>query len=116
MKLLQHISLGNVMRLSLLGSHERISAATALQIGLVTEVVPAAELQEQAGWLAGVVASVPANVSSGTLRAVWAANDLGPLAARSMAPSILSTATDKDVMKAGNEAFENQPRIKPRIR
>ena len=29
MKLLQHISLGNVMRLSLLGSHERISAATA---------------------------------------------------------------------------------------
>ena len=63
-----------------------------------------------------MVASVPANVSSGTIRAVWAANDLGPLAARSMATSILSTATDKDVMKAGNEAFENQPRIKPRIR
>ncbi len=116
MKLMQHISLGNVMRLSLLGSHERISAATALQIGLVTEVVPADELHEQAGWLAGVVASVPANVSSGTMRAVWAASDLGPLAARSMGPSILSTATDKDVMKAGNEAFENQPRIKPRIR
>ena len=33
-----------------------------------------------------------------------------------MAPSILSTATDKDVMRAGNEAFENQPRITPRIR
>jgi enoyl-CoA hydratase/carnithine racemase len=116
MKLLQHISLGNVLRLSLLGARERISAQTALQIGLVTEVVPADELHDAAAWLAESVASLPANVSSGTLRAVWAANDLGPLGARSMAPSILSTATDKDVMRAGNEAFENQPRIQPRIR
>jgi enoyl-CoA hydratase/carnithine racemase len=116
MKLLQYVSLGNVMRMMLLGARERISAETALQIGLVTEVVPADQLIEQAGWLAEGVASLPANVSSGTLRAVWAANDLGPLGARSMAPSILSTATDKDVMRAGNEAFENQPRIKPRIR
>jgi enoyl-CoA hydratase/carnithine racemase len=116
MKLLQHISLGNVLRLSLLGARERISAQTALQIGLVTEVVPAEELHDAAAWLAESVASLPANVSSGTLRAVWAANDLGPLGARSMAPSILSTATDKDVMRAGNEAFENQPRIQPRIR
>jgi enoyl-CoA hydratase/carnithine racemase len=116
MKLLQHISLGNVMRIMLLGARERVSAETALQIGLVTEVVPADQLTEQAGWLAEGVASLPANVSSGTLRAVWAANDLGPLGAYSMAPSILSTATDKDVMRAGNEAFENQPRITPRIR
>ncbi len=116
MKLLQHISLGNVLRLSLLGARERISAQTALQIGLVTEVVPADQLHEQAAWLAESVASLPPNVSAGTLRAVWAANDLGPLGAASMAPSILSTATDKDVMRAGNEAFENQPRITPRIR
>ena len=52
MKLLQHISLGNVMRLSLLGSHERISAATALQIGLVTEV-GARRRAARAGGLAG---------------------------------------------------------------
>ena len=115
-KLLQHISLGNVLRLSLLGARERISAQTALQIGLVTEVVSTEELHDAAAWLAESVASLPANVSAGTLRAVWAANDLGPLGAKSMAPSILSTATDKDVMRAGNEAFENQPRITPRIR
>ena len=115
-KLLQHISLGNVLRLSLLGARERISAQTALQIGLVTEVVAADELHDAAAWLAESVASLPPNVSAGTLRAVWAANDLGPLGAKSMAPSILSTATDKDVMRAGNEAFENQPRITPRIR
>ena len=33
-----------------------------------------------------------------------------------MAPSILSTSIDKDVMRAGNEAFDQQPRIKPRVR
>lgn len=115
-KLLQHISLGNVLRMSLLGARERISAQTALQIGLVTQVVPADELEATAAWLGESVASLPPNVSSGTLRAVWAANDLGRLGALSMAPSILSTATDKDVMRAGNEAFATQPRITPRIR
>jgi enoyl-CoA hydratase/carnithine racemase len=115
-KLLQHISLGNVLRMSLLGAHERISADTALQIGLVTQVVPYAELESTAEWIANAIASLAPNVSSGTLRAVWAANDLGRLAAISMAPSILSTATDKDVMRAGNEAFASQPRITPRIR
>ncbi len=115
-KMLQHISLGDVMRMSLLGAHERISAETALRIGLVTQVVPKEELLATAKWLASAVASLAPNVSSGTLRAVWAANDLGRLGALAMAPSILSTATDKDVMKAGNDAFENQPRITPRIR
>ena len=33
---------GEVLRMTLLGNHERISAARALEIGLVTEVVPAA--------------------------------------------------------------------------
>jgi enoyl-CoA hydratase/carnithine racemase len=115
-KLLQHMSLGNVLRMSLLGARERICAETALHIGLVTQVVPAAELEATAAWLAESIATLSPNVSSGTLRAVWAANDLGRLGALSMAPSILSTATDKDVMRAGNEAFATQPRITPRIR
>jgi enoyl-CoA hydratase/carnithine racemase len=112
----QHLSLGNVLRMSLLGARERISAQTALQIGLVTQVVPAAELAATAAWLGESVASLDPNVSAGTLRAVWAANDLGRLGALSMAPSILSTSIDKDVMRAGNEAFATQPRITPRVR
>lgn len=116
MMLRQYISLGNVLRLALLGAHERISAATALQIGLVTEVVAGADLAAQAAWLGDAVASADPDVIAGTLRAVWAANDLGRLGATSMAPSILSTSINKDVMAAGNQAFEDQPRIKPRIR
>lgn len=116
MMLRQYISLGNVLRLALLGAHERISAETALQIGLVTEVLPSADLQAQAAWLGEKVASVDAHVIAGTLRAIWAANDLGRLGGMAMAPSILSTSIDKAVMAAGNESFENQPRITPRIR
>ena len=116
MLLRQYISLGNVLRMALLGARERISAETALQIGLVTEVVPAAELASTAAWLAESIASVDPFVIAGTLRAIWAANDLGRLGALSMAPSILSTSIDKDVMRAGNEAFDQQPRITPRIR
>jgi enoyl-CoA hydratase/carnithine racemase len=112
----QYVSLGNVLRIALLGARERVSAQTALQIGLITEVVAADELAAQASWLGESIASVDPDVIAGTLRAAWAANDLGRLGATTMAPSILSTSINKDVMAAGNQAFENQPRIKPRIR
>lgn len=116
MMLRQYISLGNVLRMALLGAHERVSAETAKQIGLVTDVVAPSELASTAEWLANAIAGANPEVIAGTLRAVWAANDLGRLGAISMAPSILSTSINKDVMKAGNEAFDQQPRIKPRIR
>jgi enoyl-CoA hydratase/carnithine racemase len=116
MMLRQYISLGNVLRMALLGARERISAQTALQMGLVTEVVPADELAATAEWLGQSIASVDPHVIAGTLRAVWAANDLGRVGALSMAPSILSTSMDKEVMQAGNDAFAGQERIKPRIR
>jgi enoyl-CoA hydratase/carnithine racemase len=116
MLLRQYISLGNVLRIALLGARERVSARTALDIGLITEVVTADELAAQAAWLGESIASVDPDVIAGTLRAAWAANDLGRLGATTMAPSILSTSINKDVMAAGNQAFENQPRIKPRIR
>ena len=112
----QYLSLGNVLRMALLGAHERVSAQTALQIGLVTEVVAAAELEATATWLAESIASADPHVIAGTLRAVWAANDLGRLGGISMAPSILATSIQKEVMRAGNEAFADQPRIVPRIR
>jgi enoyl-CoA hydratase/carnithine racemase len=46
MKMAQRMPLGEILRLTLLGNHERMSAATAHRIGLVSEVVPAAELAE----------------------------------------------------------------------
>src|SRR4029079_10420699 len=48
-----------IMRMSLLGADERMSAQRALQIGLVSEVVPRDELRERAAWAARVIADAP---------------------------------------------------------
>lgn len=72
---------GEVMRWALLGSEERMSAHTALRIGLVTEVVPDDQLRSRAAELAAEIAARrPAGVQ-GTVRAMWEARDLTPTVA-----------------------------------
>ncbi len=75
MHLLQKLPLGETLRVALLGAHERMSAARAYQLGLVSEVVPAADLRQHAMWVARAIASAPACAVQGTLRAVWMAHE-----------------------------------------
>src|SRR5438552_190244 len=74
--MLQKMPFHEIMRLSLLGNHERLSARRAYEVGLVSEVVPAEELHQAAGWAAGVIASQPALAVQGTVRAIWAALEM----------------------------------------
>jgi enoyl-CoA hydratase/carnithine racemase len=67
---------GEVMRMSLLGAHERPSAGRAREIGLVSQVVPAAELHDVAGWEATAIASQPTRAVQATVRSLWAAREL----------------------------------------
>lgn len=115
-KMAQRMPLGEVLRLTLLGSHERMTAATALRIGLVSEVVGSDELPQTADRLAAIIASQPPDAVQGSLRAIWAANDLGRLDALAMAPSILTTGTRPEALAEGQEAFASGERIKPRLR
>jgi len=115
-KMMQRMPLGEVLRLSLLGANERMSAQTAHRIGLVSEVCPASELHDRAKWVADAIASQPPIAVQATLRAIWAANDLGRLGALSVAPAILSTGFDRASMQAGVDAFADGPRFEPRIR
>jgi len=74
---------GEVMRWALLGSEERMTAQTALRVGLVTEVVPDDELYTRAAELAAEIAARRPDGIQGTVRAMWEARDLTPsLAAR----------------------------------
>ena len=75
--LLGRIPFGEVMRFALFGLDERISAATALRIGLVSEVVPASDLRARARALA-CRGSSPSRRSSlqGTVKAIWDARHL----------------------------------------
>jgi len=69
---------GEVMRWALLGSEERITAETALRVGLVTEVVPDDQLRSRAAQLAGEIAARRPEGIQGTVRAMWEARDLAP--------------------------------------
>jgi enoyl-CoA hydratase/carnithine racemase len=74
--LLGRIPFGDVMRFALFGLDERISAATALRIGLVSEVLPASELRARARTLACRLVTKPPLALQGTVKAIWDARHL----------------------------------------
>jgi enoyl-CoA hydratase/carnithine racemase len=68
--------LGEVLRMILLGNDERISAQTALRIGLVSEVVPNEKLWDRARELATIIAAKPSVATRGSVKAVWDSLDM----------------------------------------
>jgi enoyl-CoA hydratase/carnithine racemase len=75
------VPLGDVLRWALSGNEERITAATALRLGLVTEVVPRDDLWSTAAALAAEIAARRPEAIQGTVRAIWESLDLPPSAA-----------------------------------
>jgi enoyl-CoA hydratase/carnithine racemase len=65
------VPLGDVLRWALMGTEERITAATALRIGLVTEILPRAELRDRAREIALSIAARDTKAVQGTVRAIW---------------------------------------------
>jgi enoyl-CoA hydratase/carnithine racemase len=74
--LLARIGVGEVLRMALMGNEERMSAATALRIGLVTEVTANDKLWDRADEIATLLASRPAIAMEGTVRSIWEALDM----------------------------------------
>jgi enoyl-CoA hydratase/carnithine racemase len=74
--LARRVPLGEALRIALMGLDERVSAARALQIGLVTEVVPRDALRDRAQEIARSLAGKPAAAIQGTVRAIWESIDL----------------------------------------
>ncbi|MGE2714125.1 enoyl-CoA hydratase/isomerase family protein [Mycolicibacterium litorale] len=70
------VPLGEVLRWALMGTEERISAATALRIGLVSEVVERAELWDRAQTIARAIAARSSVAIQGTIRAIWESLDM----------------------------------------
>jgi len=105
--LLQKLPLGETLRIALLGAHERMSAARAHQVGLVSEVVPAPELRERALWVARAVASAPVLVVQGTLKAVWMAHELTRRQALAHVSSLVALGSEYDTIAQGQETFKS---------
>jgi enoyl-CoA hydratase/carnithine racemase len=73
--LMRRIGLAHTLRIALSGNDERVSAATALAIGLVTEVVDRDDLWRRAHEIAAGIAAKPSAATQGTVRAIWESLD-----------------------------------------
>jgi len=73
--LMRKIGLAETLRMALSGNDERVTADTALRIGLVTEVVPREQLWARAHDIAAAIARKPAAATQGTVRAIWESLD-----------------------------------------
>lgn len=80
----QRVPLSEVLRMVVLGNDERIGAATALRISLVTEVVKREALWDRAHTLAAKIAAKPSAATQGSVRAIWESLDVGRSAALQM--------------------------------
>ena len=72
----RNVPLGDVLRWALLGNEERLTAETAMRLGLVTEVVPRDQLWERAHQLAAEIASRRPDAIQGSVRAIWESLDM----------------------------------------
>ena len=115
-QMLHRMPFGEVLRMSLLGNHERISAARALEIGLVTEVTPPAELQAAAHRIAAAIASQPPTAVQATLRTLWMAREVSRSQATAVGNTFLNLAMTEQALAEGQAVFSSKQRIEPRIR
>jgi enoyl-CoA hydratase/carnithine racemase len=74
--LLQRVPLGEVLRMTLLGLDERMSAERAREIGLVSEVVTGDALRPRAAEIARIIAAKPPAAIQGSVKAIWESLDM----------------------------------------
>jgi enoyl-CoA hydratase/carnithine racemase len=105
-----------IMRLSLLGNHERMSAQRAHEIGMVSEIVPADELVDRTMSVARAIASQPALAIEGTVRAIWGAREHGAREALRLGYAYVAMGTSSDSIAEGQKAFESGKRVEWKLR
>ncbi len=116
MHMLQKMPFHEIMRLALLGSSERMSASRAHEIGLVSEVVPREELQEQRDGPRPRSPRRHPSRSREPSAALWAARELSRAQALDMGKILIRVGSDRDSLFAGQQAFASGERKQPRIR
>jgi enoyl-CoA hydratase/carnithine racemase len=97
----------DVMRMALLGAHERMTADRALAIGLVTEIVESPTLLARAQELATVIAGQPPAAVQGTVKALWQSLDLNR--AQAMATALMYTQVGNPIGTAGLDRSAVKP-------
>jgi enoyl-CoA hydratase/carnithine racemase len=99
------MAFGDLVRMSLVGALERMSAQTARESGLVSEVVAPADLLEVSHDLAARIAAAPSTAVQSTLRTLWAARSLSLDQALVLGNVFLQLGTSAKNLQQGQEEF-----------
>ena len=103
--LARRIPLEAVMRLALLGGSERMTAQEALRLGLVGEVLPAAQLMPRARDLAAKISQHSPAALMRSKQAIWESLDMGLHQGLSRAWEIIGHHESHPDVKEGAVAF-----------
>jgi enoyl-CoA hydratase/carnithine racemase len=107
---------GEVMRMTLMGSAERISAQRAERIGLVSQVVPSSELLEVSRSVAATIASYSPAAVQASLRAVWASQESLPGQMTELGNLFLNLSMSAESLRSGQDTFRSRRAEKPTVR
>lgn len=114
--LLSRMPFGDLMRMTLTGADERISAARAREFGLVSEVFASEELMPEAVALARIVADKAPAAVQASLRSLWAARQMSSQQFAEVGNVFLNLATSQQALAEGQTQFRTGTRRPPRIR
>jgi enoyl-CoA hydratase/carnithine racemase len=114
--MLARMPFGEVLRMTLLGNHERLSARRAHEVGLVSEVVAAEDLMASARWIAEAIAAQPPTAVQASLRTLWAARELTRAQMLDLGPTFLNLGVTQKALEEGQAVFASKRRIEPRTR
>jgi enoyl-CoA hydratase/carnithine racemase len=112
--LMRRIGLGETLRIALMGNDERVSAETALRIGLVSEVVVGEQLWSRAHEIAATIAAKPPSATQGTVKAIWESLDKPYRAA--LEQGLIYTRLGNPIGTAELAARDHAPVSDPRVR
>ena len=107
---------GEIARIALMGSHERVSAQRAYEIGLISEVLAPGDLAGQAAWIAESIASQPALPLQATVRSLWMAREFTRQQALGMGWSMIALGNQPEAREEGLRAFDSGKRVPWRLR
>jgi enoyl-CoA hydratase/carnithine racemase len=116
MLMVGRMPLGEVLRMQLTGAAERLSAQRAYDVGLVSEVVPLAELHAAARRLADTIAASPTLAVQATLKAVWTAAELGRRQALDLGYAFVAMGMTDASLAEGQRRFTSGDRVEWRLR
>lgn len=103
--LAKRLPLGSALRMTLCGKSYRMSAERAYQLGLVDELVPAAQLMEKADEIAHQIAANSPQAVQLSMQAMWGSLEMGYTNALEFGWALLRMHWDHPDFKEGPRAF-----------